>query len=334
MKKWRVACLGMWAPEVKKVLVATAPDDFDLAFARTYDEDNPEQLALVRDSDLVLAGRASVSARMVAGAPRVRLIQKWGVGVDRIDLEAARKAGIPVTITAGVNSSVVAEHTVMLMLAVYRRLSLMDRGLRAGRWLNPEARATCLQLRGKVVGLLGMGHIGRMVARKLAGFEVGVIYFDLRGADAALERELGVAYVPFDRLLSQGDIISLHLPLLESTRNLIDRQAIARMKNGAVIINTSRAAVANEADLFRALESGKLFGAGLDVFADEPVPADNPLLGLDQVVVTPHSAASVIDNVAKVATHAFDNMSAVLRGEPVDPADVVIDPDAALTYLH
>ena len=326
MKKWRVACLGMWAAEVKTLVTAAAPQDFRLTFATTFDEDDPAQIALVAKSDFVLAGRAWVTATMIRRAKRLRLIQKWGVGVDRIDLAAAREARIPVAITAGVNANAVAEHAIMLMLAVYRRLSAMDGGLRKGLWLNLQARATCLQLQGKVVGLLGMGNIGRMMARKLRAFEVRVIYFDPARADRATERELGSSYVAFDRLLSESDIISLHLPLLESTRDLIDGKAIARMKDGAVIINTARAAVVNEADLCRALGTGKLFGAGIDVFSEEPLPADSPLLEFENVVLTPHTAGGVIDNVAKVAAHAFGNMAATLAGQALDPADLVVAP--------
>jgi D-3-phosphoglycerate dehydrogenase len=184
-------------------------------------------------------------------------------------------------------------------------------------------RTVCRQLRGKTVGLLGMGNIGREVVRKLSGFEVTILYYDVKRLDEAGEKTLPVRYVPFDHLLAESDILSVHVPLLESTRGLVGEAAIAKMKDGAVIINTARGGVVDETALYRALVSGKLFGAGIDTYAVEPPPVDHPLFALEQVVLTPHTGGVVVDNVANVTIRVFENMQRLLRGEPITPGDQV-----------
>jgi len=261
---------------------------------------------------------------MFKAAPKLKLLHKWGIGVDKFDLDAARAARVPVAITAGANAGAVSEHTVMLMLAVYRRLSLADRKLREGVWIRPQVRGEAYQLSGKTVGILGFGNVGRMVAHRLAGFDVRILYHDIRRAEMAIERSLHATPVPLDELLERSDVVSLHVPLTKVTRGMINAGAIARMKTGAILINAARGEVVDEAAIYDALVSGKLRGAGLDVFAKEPADPGNPLLKLDQVVVTPHTAGSAIDLVADIAQHAFRNMQAVLNGEPLSPNDVIV----------
>jgi D-3-phosphoglycerate dehydrogenase len=319
-----VSSLDLWTPRIQDEVRACLPPGFTIRFASSYDAD--EQRALAAEADIILAGWAEVTDAMMAAAPRLRMIQKWGIGVDRIDLEAARRRGIAVAITAGANASAVAEHTLMLMLAVYRRLSLVDRALREGRWLFAEMRERCFQLRGKTVGLVGFGHIGRAVARKIAGFEVEVIYCDPIPAPPEVEAALGAVRVGMDALLARSDIVSLHCPGGGENRHLIDAAALERMKRGAVLINAARGDIVDEAALCDALRSGHLMGAGLDVYDPEPPEPGAAILGFDQVVITPHTAGSVLDNVGNVARHAFGNMLRMLEGRDLPPADIVVAP--------
>ncbi|GAA4331272.1 2-hydroxyacid dehydrogenase [Pigmentiphaga soli] len=324
---YRVSFLDVMAPTVREAITAAMPEGFDIVFA-----DSPEpdaQRALLPDADFVITGTQPFSADMFAAAPRVRLIQKWGIGYDKIDLEAARRAGVAVAITYGANAGPVAEHAIALMLAVYRRLPLIDRKLRQGVWMKAEMRSVCYQIAGKRVGLLGFGNIGRMVAHRLRGFDAEVVYHDLRRADPVTERALRARPVSLDELLAGSDILSIHVPLTAQTRGMIDAGALARMKRGAILINTARGGIVDEQALYASLAEGHLHGAGFDVFEQEPVDPANPLLTLDQFVGSPHSAGGVFDNVDYVARRAFGNMQALLQGEAISADDLIVPPGNA-----
>ena len=317
-----VACLDVWAPAVREVVRRVAPPELDLHFATSYEE--AEQMALVERAEIIFAGWAAVTAPMLAHAKKLRMIEKWGIGVDRIDVECARRMGIPLAITAGSNAGPVAELAVGLMLGVYRRLAQVDAALRRGVWLKAEMREVGYQIAGKTVGLIGFGNIGRKVAQRLRGFECRVVYYDARRADASVEAALGAAYVSFDQLLAESDIVSLHAPFIPKAGKMITADSIAKMKDGAVLINTARGELVDEKALYEALVSAKLRGAGLDAFDAEPVRADHPLLTLDQVLATPHIGGAVFDNVENVARHAIGNILMFLHGEPLAPADVIV----------
>ena len=319
----KVAFLDVMDAKVRDEIRSELPPGFAIAFAESADR--REHLALLADADFILTS-IPVDAAMIRAAPRLKLLHKWGIGVDKFDLDAARAAGVPVAITFGANAGAVSEHVLMLMLATCRRLALADRKLREGVWLRPQLRAQCYQISGKTVGLLGFGNVARMVAHRLAGFEVEIIYSDIRRADMATEKALRATQVPFDELIARSDILSVHVPLTPATKGLIGAAAIARMKPGALLINAARGGIVDEAALYDALVGGRLHGAGLDVFATEPASGENPLFRLDQVVVTPHTAGSVIDLVADIARHAFTNMQTVLRGAALPPDDVVVQP--------
>jgi phosphoglycerate dehydrogenase-like enzyme len=320
----RVGVLDVWSPRIRELVGDAAPTGFDLRFAESYEL--TEQAAIAAGSDLLLTGWAPISGEMIRNAPHLRMIQKWGVGIDRIDLEAARQQGVVVAIAAGSNASAVAEHVVMLMLAVYRHLSLVDRALRDGRWLFADMRERCLQLRDKQIGIIGLGHIGQMVARKLRGFDVEVVYTDPVRLSPAVEEQLGVTFRSWGDLLATSALVTLHLPGGPANRRIMDAEAFSRMRPGGVLINTARGDLVDEEALCDALASGQLLGAGLDTFETEPLRPDSRLLTFDQVVVTPHTAGSVVDNVGHVADHVFRNMRAVLEGQPLPDADVIVPP--------
>ena len=317
-----VACMDVWAPAVRDVVRRTAPAELELRFAGSYDE--AEQMALAEHAEFLLSGFATVNQAMLQHAKKLRMIQKWGIGYDMIDVAAARRMGVGLAIATGSNAGPVAELAVALMLAVYRRIPYVNRAMRQGLWPTPELRETCFQITGKTVGLVGFGSIGRMLARRLRGFDAELIYFDQRRADAETERALNASYAPLQELLARSDIVSLHAPLNAGTARMINAETIANMKDGAILINTARGGLVDEKALFDALVSGKLRGAGLDAFDPEPPAIDNPLLSLDQVVVTPHAGGGVLDNVENVARHTLGNIMRVLRGEPIPAADVIV----------
>jgi len=322
MAKHVVAVMDVYAPAVREAIARVAPPNFELRFADSYDE--AEQAALVAGADFLLPGWARVSAEMLAGTAKLRMVQKWGIGVDRIDVEALRARNIPLSITGGANSSPVAEHAIMLMLAVFRRVTWVDPALREGRWLKAEMRSLGLQLTGKTVGLVGFGAIGRQVALKLRGFETRTLYYDVNRLDSASERAFQAEYQPLDALLAASDVVSLHAPYTPHTHQLIDARALGLMKPTAVLVNTARGELVDEAALHAALVGGRLHGAGLDAFVDEPPAPDNPLLSLEQVVVTPHTGGAAYDNVERTARHAFGNIQRFLDGEAIAAADVII----------
>ncbi len=322
MNTWLVGCADAWAPEIRERIVAAAPPGFEVEFGNASDPQGWRDL--IARSDFLLLAANPMTADMIGAAPRLRLIHKWGIGFDDIDLAAAGREGVGVAITAGANAHAVAEHTIMLMLATLRRLSVVDRALREGRWLFKEMRVQCLQLSGRTVGLVGFGNIGRAVARRLSGFDVTILYHDPRPAAPEVERTLGATRLPFDELLARADVLSLHCPGGEENRHMMGAAQFARMRRGAVLVNAARGELVDPAALHAALTDGTLMGAGLDVFEREPPVAGDPLLALDNVTLSPHTAASVLDNVGRVARHAFGNMQRVVDGVALAEADVVV----------
>lgn len=256
-----------------------------LSISTCAQEDDARFFALLPGTDVLWHVLRPVGADVIAAAPKLKLIQKVGVGVNTIDLEAARARSIPVCNMPGSNSRAVAEMTVLLILACLRLYPRLDRLARSGAWRpDPETQDRLTELAGKTVGLIGFGDIPRVLAPMLTAMGARVIYTARSAKDAPYP------FRPLPALLSDADIVSVHAPLTDATRNLIDAAALARMKPGAILINTARGGVVDEAALFEALVSGRLGAAGLDVFAEEPARADNPLFALDTVCVAPHLA--------------------------------------------
>lgn len=321
--KFKVAVVGRaFGPEAQSIIQDVAPPEFELSFSvDTTENAHP----LIREADFTLVTTA-ITEKLLQESPKLRLVHKWGIGVDKIDLAGAERQGVPVAITAGSNAGAVAEHTVMLILAAMRRLALADQSMREGKWIYTELRPLCRKLSGKTVGILGFGNIGRNVAQRLQGFEVDIIYHDPYPALAEVEERLNARSVPFDELMARSDVLTLHCPGGEANHHVINRKSLARMKRGSVLVNCARGDVVDEAAMVEALESGQLLAAGLDAFEPEPLPASSKLTGMDSVVLTPHTAGSVLDNVAPVALHAFRNMQRVIRGEAIPKSDLVVSP--------
>jgi phosphoglycerate dehydrogenase-like enzyme len=211
----------------------------------------------------------------------------------------------------------VAEHTILLILAVYRKLVAFHQNVAAGRWHQGLPRTVDIfELEGKTVGLVGLGNIGQQVARRLRAFDATVIYYDTLRRRPEEEAHLGVRYVPFETLLETADVVSLHVPLNEHTRNMIDAKALARMQPKAVLINTCRGEVVQEEALIEALRQGRLLGAGLDTQAQEPPVPSNPLLTLPNVTLTPHSAGPTVDSFRKRFHNGYANIQRVAGDQP------------------
>jgi len=315
MTSYRVVYLEPIPSAVEAIIRERVPDGFEVSFRR---EDEPVAGA-VASADFVLVATTRLTAEVIEHGSRLRLIQHQGVGYDNIDLAAARARGIPVAICPAGTSIGVAEHVFLLILAVYKRLLEADASLRRGEWLQWALRPTSFEIAGKTIGLVGLGRIGREVAVRARAFAAEVVYYDSVRPDPDVERELGVRFLPLDELLSTSDVVSLHVPSTAETRHLIDAAALAKMKPTAVLINTARGPLVDEAALAEALRSNRILGAGLDVFAVEPPPADHPLFALPNAVVTPHIAAGTADALRAKMDACFANMRRVAAGE--EPAD-------------
>jgi D-3-phosphoglycerate dehydrogenase len=277
---------------------------------------------LVRHADGWIAGTERIGRSVLEHADRLRVIARYGVGVDNVDLEFAGDRGIQVTNTPGANSGAVAELVIGLMLALARRIPAADRAVRAGAWSMPGGIA----LEGKTVGLLGFGQIGQAVARKVSGFGTRVLAYDpLPARDSA--RALGVELVDRQAVIAQSDFLSLHLPVRPETRNLVDADFLGAMKPGAFLINAARGELVDEAALVAALRDGRLAGAGLDGLAHEPPPAGFALGQLDNVILTPHVGAQSDLARRRMGQGAVENCLAVLRGDT--PPNPVATPRSA-----
>ena len=292
---------GGWADE--GALVVVSPEEDIAKFASD-----------LRDAEVLLHILRPVTGEVLAGAPRLRLVQKIGVGVDTIDLEAARRRGVAVANMPGTNTQAVAEAALMLMLAALRNLPGLDRECRVGNGWTPEQEAqerrnTLGELCGRTVGLVGAGAVASRLVGPLEGLGARVIYADRR------ERpNLGIERHDLDDLLETSDVVSLHLPLTPETEGLIDQKALARMKPAAVLINTARGGLVEETALVEALTSGRLSAAGLDVLAEEPPPPDHPLLSLDNVVLTPHVAWLTQETLSRSFDVALENIRRLRDG--------------------
>ena len=249
-------------------------------------------------------------------APRLKLVQLLSAGYDNVDLQAARRAKVPVCNNGGANAISVAEHSLMLMLAVARKVIWQHGNVAGGRWRGNGPAPRLYELYGKTLGIVGLGTIGKKAARLAQAFGMQLQYYDIRRLSEDAEDRLGVRFRLLRELLATSDVVSLHVPLNASTRGMIGAAELALMKPLAILINTSRGPVIDETALYQALSTGKLFGAGLDVFAQEPPPASNPLLQLDNVVLTAHFAGPTWDNHVARFRNAFDNVERVARGEP------------------
>lgn len=269
---------------------------------------------VVHDADALLVCYAPVTKRVIDRAERCRIIARYGIGVDNVDIEAATARGIAVTNVPDYCVEEVSDHALALLLACARRVAFLDRRVRAGGWSAKDAVPTH-RLRGQVLGLVGFGKIPRALAAKAAALGMEIVAFDPYLDEAAL-RVHGVAKVDFAALLAQSDYVSLHVPLSPKTRGLISEAELRAMKATAYLINTARGPIVDEPALVRALQEGWIAGAGLDVLDAEPPPRDHPLLTLDTVILSPHVAFYSEESVQELQRKASEEVASVLTGRP------------------
>lgn len=260
--------------------------------------------------DGMIAGLDEIDAAALASAPELKVVARYGVGYNNVDLEAARNHQVIVTNTPGANAKSVAELTIALILNLLRPVLSAVQKTKEGEW----PRFKGLSLQGKTVGLVGCGGIGKETARRLAGFECEILAYDI-DEDKIFASEQGVRYVPLEELLPKSDLVSLHLPGIPETAGLVNEEFLNKMKTGSYLVNTARGDLVNESALISALRSGHLRGAALDVFQQEPPEVENPLLHLDQVIVTPHMGAHSDSATNAMGWMALGECLAALQGK-------------------
>ena len=265
---------------------------------------------------LVGFGDGTMDDAFYRSAPNLKLVQLLSAGYDRCDIEAARRAGVPICNNGGANSTAVSEHAMLLMLAVCRRLVWQHTNVAAGRWRGNNVDDVKLyELKGRTLGIVGLGTIGKKAARLAQAFGMDVQYYDVARLSEEQADALDVRFALFEEVLRTSDIVSLHVPLTKDTRHMIGASQFRMMKPTATLINTCRGPVVDEAALIEALSNGTIAGAGLDVFDQEPPPPDNPLFNLPNVILTAHFAGPTWENQYTRFRNAFDNCQRVIRGE-------------------
>jgi len=303
------AVYAMWRarlPEGCELLTLSANDD-------------AERLEKLAVADAVIVAPAVLRAEWVAHAPRLKLVQHQGVGWQgETPIAALRERGIRLAINPSGTADVVSEHALALMFACLRHIPRVDAAMRRGEWLGTALRTASRNLRGRTVGIVGMGRIGSAVAALLQPFRVRGLYADpYHQLPEGLELALNFRRVELDELLRESEVVSLHLPATAETHHMFNDETLARMRRDAVLINCARGAVVDEAALARALQAGTIQAAGVDVFEPEPPRPDNPLLGLSNVVLTPHIAAGTLDAMQAKVNGATANIGRFFRGEPL-----------------
>ena len=307
-------------------VISYSPTDYQIV---VLDKSSTEQQQIdeVREADFLLCYGQDPSDTVIRSLDKCRLVQLLAAGYDRMNLELLSELEIPCANNGGANSWAVADQALLLMLAIYKQLLASDNATKGGRWSEPITGQNTFEMANKKVGILGIGNIGRQVAKRVQGFDAEVQYFDLYPLDDKTEKELEVKYVSLEELFKTSDIITCHTPLTKETRHIVNSNTLSMMKPTAILINTSRGPVVDEVALINALEEGLIAAAGLDVFEKEPVHPDNPLLKMDNVVATPHMAGTTWDTWARRATFGFENMERVRQGEA--PQSVVRNFDSS-----
>jgi len=289
-----------------------APTDFELVIAdarsAAYNTAMTDAEYLVGFVDML------VGKELYKTGPNLKLIQLLSAGYDRADIAAAQRAGVPIANNGGANAIAVSEHAIMLMLAVSRKLAVQHANVASGRWRGNDV-PKLYELHGKTLGIVGLGTIGKKTARLAQAFGMNVIYYDIARLTEDREDALGIRFRLLREVMAQADVVSLHVPLNDSTHHLISTEALAAMKPEAIFVNTARGPVVDEKALYEALTSGGIAAAGLDVFDQEPPDGDNPLLALDNVILTAHMAGPTQESNQARVRNAFDNVQRVARGE-------------------
>lgn len=314
----RVAVIGPFNPAMQEALKSEiSQGKFELLFAG--EEVKKE---LLESADYIILRTLSIDAACMEHMKKVRLIQRWGAGFDTVDIEAAGRCGIQVAVTAGMNAVPVAEMALALALSVYRNIVPLTNDLMEGKWSREEYSKRSFTIAGKTAGIYGIGSIGKKVAAIYRAFGANVIYYDPYRLNTDEENSLGISFSPEEQLWKRADILTLHAPLTEETKGIINRSALEMMKEGAVLINTAREELVDYQAVAEALQSGKLLGAGFDAI-EEPFLKSNPFSGMKNVVLTSHLGGNTVDNAVHMARRCAMQIAAVSKGETLSPPHLV-----------
>lgn len=301
-------------PELHPLLTQHAPDGYEVVVAETNTPVDRKS-EILSDADALILFPSRIEDEVLRSATKLKHIQLVSAGFERMNLDLIKELGLTISNNGGANSIDVAEQTIALIMGIYRRLIELDQDVRTDRWYAMETGKCTYTIWNKTVGLIGLGNIGRRVARLLKPFDCEIIYSDAYPATSEVEAELGVSRVELPELLERSDIVSLHVPFNEHTDRMIGADQLAAMKSNAIIINTCRGGVIDEAALTKALQSNQIAYAGLDVLAKEPPDLDNPILKLDNVLLTPHAAGITRDTWDRRGSFVFGNIKRAIGGE-------------------
>ena len=297
-----------------QIVQGEVPEGFCISFLSEQTQD--ALIAEAASADYILAGgRLKISKKVLEKAKKLRMVQRSGVGLDALDLDAIKEKGVPLYVNQGVNSESVAEHALLLMLACLRKLPTINRNTKNGVWKKQEQGVQTAELKGKTIGIVGMGNIAKTLVGLLKPFRVRILYYNLIQMPADYEIENNMRFVGMDELLNNSDIVTIHCALTPETRNLINKETLGMMKDGAILINTARGEIVDPDALADALKNGKLSYAALDVHAQEPIQEDYPLKDIENVVLTPHIAGVTVDSFRTMMHDAFRNIDCFDRGE-------------------
>lgn len=297
-----------------EIVKGEVPEGFCIRFLPEQTQD--ALIAEAASADYILAGgRLKISKEVLEKAENLRMIQRSGVGLDALDLDAIKEKNTPLYVNQGVNAESVAEHALLLMLACLRKLPTINSNTKNGAWKKQEQGVQTAELKGKTVGIVGMGNIAKTLVGLLRPFQLKILYYNLVQMDEIFETENNMTFVGMDELLRNSDIVTIHCALTPETRNLINTETLGVMKDGAILINTARGEIVDPVAVAEALRNGKLSYAALDVHAQEPIPKDYPLKDIDNVILTPHIAGVTADSFRAMMHDAFRNIECFDKGE-------------------
>lgn len=313
-----IALVGPYNAEQHEALYQNVPPGF-----RMFDVPTPEQYPLLKDADYIIIRTIRLKGDDLKEAGHLKLVHKWGVGYDNLDIPSISALNIPVAICQGVNAQPVAELVVLHILALYRHFLVLNQTIRQNIWAKDSYSSRAYILRDKKVGIIGLGDVGSKVAKFVQVFGASVQYYDKRRLSPEREQELGVTFVPFEELLKTSDIVTVHVPLDDDTSGMIGAAQLKMMKKSALLINSARGEIVSEEALVEALKAGEIAGAGLDAFREEPLVSKSPLFDMENVTLTPHTGGNTADNDINMIRCLMDNILAVERGEDLGEKYIV-----------
>jgi len=324
MAQYKLVLLGSREGWELERLIERAPAGLEVGSVGP-DANDAEVRAAIRDADMVVAWRVQPTAKTLRTAKRLKLVQSLGAGVDLSWVSRLAELGVPVANNGGANSVAVAEHAIMLMIALGRGLESQMLQVRAGQYRKGlfERWDQTHEIAGRRVGIVGLGHIGFNVARRLSGWCADIVYHDIATMPPEREQAANATRVGLDELLRTSDIVTLHTPLTPASRGMIGQRELNLMKRDALLVNTSRGPVIDEAALIEALRTRRIRGAALDVTEEEPIPAGHPLLDLENVVLTPHAAMLAVESLEKAFDFALQNAARLMAG---DEPEAIVTP--------